>query len=143
LNQKTRQRKIQPLLYSLALEAELFPKHDFTHLFEDPISVNIKLDELIPRIKKSCKKMDLARKNIKKLLSESIRERNAPHLFSIIRRQNKYSFVNSILKLIISTQEKDKKLIRHLNDYIFHEIVQNDETWIYYALGLFMGFIGG
>lgn len=143
LNQKARQRKVQPLLYSLALEAELFQKHDFTHLFEDPISLNIRSDELVPRIKKSRKRMDLARKNIKKLLSESIRENNAPHLFSIIRRQNKYSFVNSILKLIISSQEKDKSLIRHLNDYIFHEIVQNDETWIYYALGLFMGFIGG
>jgi len=143
LNQETKQRKIQPLLYSLALEAELFPEYGFTHLFEDPISLNTKLDELVPRIKKSRKKMDLARKDIKKLLSESIRENNAPHLFSIIRRQNKYSFANSLLKLIISSQEKDKRLIRHLNDYIFHEIIQNDETWIYYALGLFMGFIGG
>jgi len=143
LNQKTRQRKVQPLLYALAVEAELLPKHDFTYLFEDPMLLKVKLDDLVPRIKESRKKMDIARVNIRKLLSKNIRENNASHLFSIIRRQNKYSFVNSLLKLIISNPEKDKKLIKHLNDYIFHEIVQNDETWIYYALGLFMGFIGG
>ncbi|MBC7101165.1 hypothetical protein [Methanothermobacter tenebrarum] len=143
LNQKTKQRKVQPLLYALAVEAELFPAHDFTNLFEDPMLLKAKLDELIPKIKESRKKMGMAMTNIQKLFSKDIRENNAPHLFSIIRRQSKYSFVNSLLRLIISNPEKDKKLIKHLNDYVFHEIVQNDETWIYYALGLFIGFIGG
>ena len=143
LNQKTRERKVQPLLHALALEAESFQEHDFTHLFEDPMSLKAKLDELVPRIKESRKKMNMARKNIQRLLSKDIRENNASHLFSIIRRQSKYSFVNSLLKLIISNPEKDERLIKHLNDYIFHEIVQKDGTWIYHALGLFMGFIGG
>ncbi|MDI9623604.1 MAG: hypothetical protein QXL14_00215 [Candidatus Aenigmatarchaeota archaeon] len=143
LNQRTKQRKVQPLLYALALEAELSSEHDFIHLFEDPMSLKLKLDDLVPRIKKSRERMDMARKNIRRLLSEDIRENKVPHLFSIIRRQNKYSFVNSILKLIIANPEKDKKLIKHLNDYIFHQIVQNDKAWIHYALGLFTGFIGG
>lgn len=143
INQKIEQRKVRPLLYALALEAELFPRRNFTRLFEDPTSLKYKLDELVPRIKKAYKEMNVARKNIQKLLSKSVREKNASHLFSIIKQQNKYSFVNSLLKLMISSQEKDKRLIRHLNDYIFHKIVQNDETWIYYALGLYIGFVGG
>jgi len=142
LNQKTKQRKIKPIIYALAIEAELFPRSNFTHLFEDPISLKVRFDDLILRIRETYQKMNLARKNIK-LLFRDIEGDNAPLLFSIIRRQNKYSFVNSILKLIISSQEDNKGLIRYLNNYVFDHIVQNDERWIYYALGLLIGFMGG
>ena len=137
-NKNTRQRNIKSLLYALAVDSQLFSQQGRL-VFEDPLKISPRMEETISKIKDSYNEMNRARRNISELIKQSERENILHPLVSIIRRGNKYLFVNTLLKVL--TPKKDA--LKYLNSYLFERILQNDDTWDLYATALITGLLGG
>jgi len=137
-NGKTGQRVIKPLLYSLAIDSEIFSRKEH-EVFNDPLQITTRIEEIVFRIKETYGEMNAARKNIQELLPTGTKENNIHHLISILRRNNRYLFVNNLLKILI----QENAAFHRLKNYLFNRILQNDDTWDIYALALLTGFLGG
>ena len=64
----------------------------------------------------------------------------AYRLFSRLRKNQKYSFVNEILKAL---NGKDVDDVKTLINHIFRNILSNDKTWQSDAVPILAGLIGG
>jgi len=93
------------------------------------------------QIKESYKWMNLASQNVSKIFSQDKKDKIIHKLISTMKRQNKHAFVNILLKTFIELEQKDPKLVKHLNNYIFNNIVQNEEIWQNYALAMIVGLL--
>ena len=77
-------------------------------------------------------------------LFESQDERNnfAQLLLNKIKRNNKYGFVNTLLKSLLNKKTENKD-IKNLVNFTFDKILPNDLTWKNYALIFVVGLISG
>jgi hypothetical protein len=137
-NRKTGQMGIKPLLYSLAIDSEIFSRKE-PEVFNDPLQISARMDEIVLRIKETYREMNTARRNIQELIPPGTRENNINQLISILRRNNRYLFVNNLLKILI----QENAAFHSLKNYLFNRILQNDDTWDIYAAALLTGFLGG
>jgi len=137
-NRKTGQMGIKPLLYSLAVDSEIFSRKE-PEVFNDPLQISARMDEIVLRIKETYGEMNIARRNIQELIPPGTREKSIHQLISILRRNNRYLFVNNLLKILI----QENAAFHSLKNYLFNKILQNDETWDIYAAALLTGFLGG
>lgn len=137
-NRKTGQMGIKPLLYSLAIDSEIFSRKE-PEVFNDPLQISARMDEIVLRIKETYREMNTARGNIQELIPPGTRENNINQLISILRRNNRYLFVNNLLKILI----QENAAFHSLKNYLFNRILQNDDTWDIYAAALLTGFLGG
>jgi dihydroorotate dehydrogenase len=85
--------------------------------------------------------MDISTKAISKIFSQDHKDKIVHILLSAIKRQNKHYFVNTILKAYFEESKKDLSSAKYLNNYIFNNIVQNEENWENYALAMLVGFL--
>lgn len=129
------------LLYSLSVDAQikvlnlncknkLFGKDFFNEYAEKAF-----------QIKESYKWMNLASKNVFKVFSQDKKDKITHKLISTMKRQNKHAFVNIFLKSFLELDQKDPKLVKYLNNYIFNNIIQNEENWQNYALAMIVGLL--
>ncbi|MDI6882217.1 MAG: hypothetical protein QMC86_05210 [Methanothermobacter sp.] len=137
-NKNTGQMGVKPLLYSLAIDSEVFSIEE-GELFNDPIEISPRMEELIFRIKDTYIEMNTARKKIQELIPRNTKENSLHGLISVLRRKNKYIFVNTLLKILI----QENAAFHSLKNYIFRRLLQNDDTWDIYAAALLTGFLGG
>ena len=129
------------LIYSLSVDAQIkalnrnnennpFGKN-FFHEYQDKAF----------QIKEGYKWMSMASKNISKVFLNDNKDKNIHRLIVAIKKQNKHAFVNIILKSLLEAENKNPKLVKHINNYIFSNIVQNEDNWKNYALAMFVGFL--
>lgn len=137
-SRRTGQMSIKPLIYALAIDSEVFSGLN-PGVFEDPLEISPRMEEVVFRIKEAYGEMNTARRNVTELIPRGTRENTLNHLMSILRRNNRYLFVNTLLKILIQENEA----FHRLKNYLFNRILQNDETWDIYAAALLTGFLGG
>ena len=97
----------------------------------------------LPEIKENAVSMLFAAKNAQGIFDDQEeRKRTAGRLLSTIRKRNKYTFANMLLKLFIGKDGKQRE-IQNLNRYLFDKIVSNDINWENYALAIVIGLVYG
>lgn len=141
INKNTNQKAIKTLLYSLSVDAKIKSLANNTKgdLFSQ--SFYLELEDTVFQIKETYTRMNLTSKNVSKVFSQDKKDKIVHKLFSAMKRQNKHAFVNIFLKTFLELDQKDPKLIKYLNNYIFNNIVQNEENWQNYALAMIVGLL--
>jgi len=141
INKNTSQKAIKPILYSLSVDAKIksLGKNTKGDIFSRYFS--LELEDVVFQIKESYKLMNLASKNVSNLFSQNKKEKITHNLISAMKRQNKHVFVNIFLKSFLELSQKDPNLVKHLNNYIFNNIIQNEENWQNYALAMIVGLL--
>ena len=125
-------------LYALAIDAGLRKPMStaiFTReFFERPKSA-------VSEIKEFYNDMKMA-SNVIKRISGQIRGKDIlPQLFSALRRHNRNTFVNTLLKALLKAN--DKQAVTIINSYLFKHVLNNDSSWKDFALALVIGLAGG
>ncbi len=98
--------------------------------------------EIVNDVKSSISRMHYASYLIQELVKENEnRKKIALILFGKIRANDKYGFVNGVLKYIsgISKQEDVKRIV----GYLFEDILRNEVTWENYAISIVIGLVVG
>ncbi|WP_424355918.1 hypothetical protein [Methanobacterium sp. MBAC-LM] len=144
IKSNTDQKVIKPLLYSLSADAKLksLIKSNNGKIFEPYFS--LELEDIVYQIKENYKWMSLASKNISKVFSSDSRDKFVHRLVTTIKKRNKHAFVNIIIKALLEQSKidpKHSKTIKYINEYIFSNLVQNEDNWENYALALLVGFL--
>ncbi len=140
--QKRKFKNTKSLIYSAALDkviAELNIKK--TNLFSDDFFFRNKL--VLEKAKDTIRGYFHLKSIIGKLFSQDSpdeRKTLAYRLFSRLRKNQKYSFVNEILKAL---NGKDVDDVKTLINHIFRNILSNDKTWQSDAVPFLAGLIGG
>jgi len=126
-------------LYSLAIDAKLKASNTETGIFGNSFFERPKRAAI--EVKDYYKDMMQVTRAIKEI-SGSVNRKNLVYpLLSAIRRHNRNAFVNTLLKALL--QSKDKNKATMINNYLFRRILSNDESWEDFALALIIGLIGG
>ena len=111
-------------------------KYLFTDDFFEKLSG---IGNLPQRIKQIVGKLYAISNLVEEIFSND--ERNiAPELFSALRKKNKNAFVNIVLKNIIGKKGKE---IERMTDYLFKNILNNENLWERYAMAIIVGLLGG
>lgn len=141
INKNTNQKTIKSLLYSLSVDAKIkfLAKNTKSDIFNQ--SFYLELEDTVFQIKENYKQMNLASKNVFNLFSQDKKEKITHNLISTLKRQNKHAFVNIFLKTFLELDQKDHKLVKYLNNYIFSNIVPNEENWQNFALAMIVGLL--
>ncbi|HEC92020.1 MAG TPA: hypothetical protein ENI51_03350 [Candidatus Atribacteria bacterium] len=144
LSVKDKDRKISgnTIFYALSTDIALNEvsiienKYLFTDDFFEKLSI---IGGLPQRIKQIVGKLYAISNLVEEIFSNE--EKNiAPELFSALRKKNKNAFVNIILKNIIGKKGKE---IERMADYLFKNILNNENLWEYYAMAIIVGLLGG
>lgn len=141
INKNTNQKAIKSILYSLSVDAKIkfLAKNTKGDLFSQ--SFSLELEDAVFQIKESYTRMSLASKKVSEVFSQDKKDKIIYNLFSAMKRQNKHAFVNIFLKSFLELDQKDPKLVKDINNYIFNNIVQNEENWENYALAMIVGLL--
>jgi len=134
------------LIYALAVESNiktLSSRKYESYVFGDGFFNNS--SDNVARIKKYAKDMTIAFSEISKITKEDERSTLVYGLLSAVKKGNKSSFVNQLMKTFLgsSETEESEKSIKRLNVYLFENILSNDISWREFALSIVVSLVYG
>jgi len=118
-------------VYALCIDAKIREYQGTNELFGENFLTNYR--QILWDIKDSYRRTS---SYVNKVIRQILDKDNCPQLISTIKKGNKISFVNYLLKRFL---EKSNSNV----DFIFQNIVNNDVSWQNYALSLLAGIMGG
>ena len=129
------------LIYASVIDAKIKEFGQVKGLFGDNFFT--RYEEMKAKTKGDVKRIFITSNNLYDLF-ESQDERNnfAQILLEKIKRGDKYSFVNTFLKSLLSKKTENKN-IENLVNFAFNKILSNDLTWRNYALSFVISLVGG
>jgi len=129
------------LIYASVIDAKIEEFGQDKELFGDNFFT--RYEEMKAKTKEDVKRIFITSNNLYDLF-ESQDERNnfAQILLEKIKRGDKYSFVNTLLKSLLSKKTENKN-IENLVNFAFNKILSNDLTWRNYALSFVISLVGG
>jgi len=141
-NQKLKFKNTKAILYSAALDKVIVELNtENSNLFSDDFFFSSKF--VLEKAKDTIRKYFYLMSKTKNLFSQETsddRKALAYRLFSRLKRNQKYSFVNEILKAL---NGRDTEGVKTLINHIFRNILSNDKTWQSDAVPILAGLIGG
>lgn len=131
------------LLYPVLVDAKVTDIHskkeDEKRIFDD--SFFDRFRRAVEEVKEDFKRASSISKLFLDLFDLSEIENYVRTLFELIKRSQKFSFVNSMLKILNQKREKDLDKIKLIMNYLFEKILNNEFSWKNYAVIFIIAFL--